>query len=484
MAIFDEMASEVLPADSEADLTTAETSETDEAASELQPHTPESTHKIIAGESADDREEGFIAGVLSKPVKDVATLPDDLREGGAIGPETSGRTKPAPFVAQQNTSDGVELSPQETPLPIRVAATDRKGLGGTPRPESTTSVAGAGMPPRVPSQLVDFRSAETALISTPEPGEMVPDPQTTKAQRHDQVAQGGQDIKRRDAGTRPEEYAAPTEGNKDIEVRAEPHMPSGAAKSRGDVPAGSQTVAAPQLLTSTMSALGDSGASTKMTRFETISPSATAHTVISATIPSEQAAAPGVVTRTELPPLRQALVRSTGPSEAHSLAIAFGSEEAPPPLAQSVSALAPETVAQSQFRASGVALPTPQVIVRQVLEALGSSGRDLIEITLDPPELGRIRMAMAETAGSISVTIQADASATSDLLRRHQDMLRQDLLAQGYKDVSFTFEQNAFGGQGQDSPEINDAPTGEAPEMRTVSETRLTLSSAGVDIRL
>ncbi|MGX9352305.1 flagellar hook-length control protein FliK [Shimia sp. W99] len=341
------------------------------------------------------------------------------------------------------------------------------------------------MPSRVPSQLVDFRFAETEPISMPEPGEVAPDLQTTKAHRLDQVAQDGQGILRRDAGRpRPVEYAATTEGTNGIEVRAEPHMPSGPAKSRGDVPAGLQTVAAPQLLTSIMPSHGDNGASKKMTRYETIPPSATPQTGISATIPGEQAAAPGVAPGTELPPARQALVRSTGPSEAHSLAIAIGSEEAPPPLAQSVSALTPETVAQSQFRAPSVAPPTPQVIVRQVLEALGSSGRDLIEITLDPPELGRIRMAMAETAGSISVTIQADAYATSDLLRRHQDMLRQDLLAQGYKDVSFTFEQNAFGGRGQDSPDTNDTPTGEAPEMRTVSETRLTFSSAGVDIRL
>ncbi|WP_146111577.1 flagellar hook-length control protein FliK [Defluviimonas denitrificans] len=69
-----------------------------------------------------------------------------------------------------------------------------------------------------------------------------------------------------------------------------------------------------------------------------------------------------------------------------------------------------------------------------------------VEIALSPEELGHIRLLLRDhTTATPTVTLHADRADTLDLMRRHIDILAQDLRDMGYRDVSFS-----FGGQTHD----------------------------------
>lgn len=106
--------------------------------------------------------------------------------------------------------------------------------------------------------------------------------------------------------------------------------------------------------------------------------------------------------------------------------------------------------AASQARLTNSA-PNPAYVVRQVAEAVKMSDKNLIELAMDPPELGKVRMSMSEAGGVMTVNIAAENQATSELMRRHIDMLRKDFMEMGYQDVSFSFEQQGSDGQNAQS---------------------------------
>ncbi len=62
-----------------------------------------------------------------------------------------------------------------------------------------------------------------------------------------------------------------------------------------------------------------------------------------------------------------------------------------------------------------------------------------VELTLSPEELGRVRLIMRMEHGSLNLSVVAERAETQDLLRRHIDMLAQELRQIGYRDVSFGF---------------------------------------------
>jgi len=151
--------------------------------------------------------------------------------------------------------------------------------------------------------------------------------------------------------------------------------------------------------------------------------------------------------------------------------------------------------AASQARLSNSA-PNPAYVVRQVADAFKMADKNLIELAMDPPELGKVRMSMTETGGVMTVNIAAENQATSELMRRHIDMLRKDFMEMGYQDVTFSFEQQgsdgqnaqggnefAQGGQGGtaqgDGPLLPDAAT-----LAAQTAAPQTLVSSGLDIRV
>ncbi|WP_270725479.1 flagellar hook-length control protein FliK [Shimia sp. Alg240-R146] len=139
----------------------------------------------------------------------------------------------------------------------------------------------------------------------------------------------------------------------------------------------------------------------------------------------------------------------------------------------------------------------PAHVMRQVAEAVKTSDKGIIELTMDPPELGRLRLAMTEVSGVMNITISTENPATADLMRRHIELLRKDFIEMGYDDVSFTFEQGDTNGQ-QSSEQPQWAGSAGGEETSQSSETAHSISadtpntpllsptagSGGLDIRL
>lgn len=106
------------------------------------------------------------------------------------------------------------------------------------------------------------------------------------------------------------------------------------------------------------------------------------------------------------------------------------------------------------------------------------------EISLNPEELGRVRLHMSTADNAITLTVSAERQDTTDLLRRNIETLAQEFRDLGYSDVSFAFGH----GRSPDDPQ-NNADQSAAMVDEDVAETVMPLAtdavtSAGLDIRL
>jgi len=84
----------------------------------------------------------------------------------------------------------------------------------------------------------------------------------------------------------------------------------------------------------------------------------------------------------------------------------------------------------------------PQQIAMQIAAAAGRAAPGAerrIELTLNPEELGSVRLSLQQTEDGLSVSVLADRPETLDLLRRHIDSLAREFLAIGYESAEFTF---------------------------------------------
>lgn len=85
--------------------------------------------------------------------------------------------------------------------------------------------------------------------------------------------------------------------------------------------------------------------------------------------------------------------------------------------------------------APGLARHVAQQLAVTVTQTAGQP----TEIALNPEELGRVRMSMSVTDGTLVLQINAERPETTELLRRHIDTLAQEFRNMGYSDVSFDF---------------------------------------------
>lgn len=68
-----------------------------------------------------------------------------------------------------------------------------------------------------------------------------------------------------------------------------------------------------------------------------------------------------------------------------------------------------------------------------------------VDLTLNPAELGRVRLSMAPGEAGLVVTIHADRPETLDLMRRHSEQLMQE-----FRQAGFERAELSFGGTGSD----------------------------------
>ncbi len=148
-----------------------------------------------------------------------------------------------------------------------------------------------------------------------------------------------------------------------------------------------------------------------------------------------------------------------------------------------------EAVSQARLAQSA---PNPAQVVRQLADAVRTSDDNVVELTMDPPELGRVRMSISEASGVTTITIAADNQATSELMRRHIDMLRKDFAELGHQNVSFSFEQGDSNDQHQAGGEFSQGDgSGQRGDVTQASDARVpppdarqTTPTSGLDIRI
>jgi hypothetical protein len=133
-------------------------------------------------------------------------------------------------------------------------------------------------------------------------------------------------------------------------------------------------------------------------------------------------------------------------------------------------------------------------VANQVADAVRqAAGYRSVEVALHPEELGRVRLSFSPAEAGLTVTIQADRPETLDLLRRHADLLGQDLRQQGFGSVSFEFgpqggRDGRGGGSDASAPLPDDTPAPDGPPSAPPSPSTVTLArvgvSGGLDLRL
>lgn len=130
----------------------------------------------------------------------------------------------------------------------------------------------------------------------------------------------------------------------------------------------------------------------------------------------------------------------------------------------------------------------PHHVSRQVAEALQNMPSRPVEISLNPEELGRVRLGVSSSEAGIVVSVLAERPETIDLMRRHINNLEAAFQAIGYSDISFSFA----GGDAQNDGDTNQQ-TGTTAQLTdglladsTDSQTihLQTQGSAGLDLRL
>lgn len=136
---------------------------------------------------------------------------------------------------------------------------------------------------------------------------------------------------------------------------------------------------------------------------------------------------------------------------------------------------------------------TPRMIAAQIAEAFAAKGDQKVEISLNPQELGKVKMRVATSETGITMIIHTERPETGDLMRRHINELAEEFRRMGYEDISFEFSGGeAEGGQADDGPG-HDAPgrqgagdslQGGSAETSAPITQNLQLGAAGLDMRV
>lgn len=130
-------------------------------------------------------------------------------------------------------------------------------------------------------------------------------------------------------------------------------------------------------------------------------------------------------------------------------------------------------------------------VAAQVANAVRQSSDRAVEISLNPVELGRVRMVLSALDAGITVNILADRPDTLDLMRRNIDELGKSFADMGYENISFSFsqgDQTADDNQPEDKNAsmkvARDLFAPEAPDSRRHPTPQLALAPGGIDMRL
>jgi len=123
-----------------------------------------------------------------------------------------------------------------------------------------------------------------------------------------------------------------------------------------------------------------------------------------------------------------------------------------------------------------------QAVAQQLAVAASKTSNGATELVLSPEELGRVRLSVHTQDGLVTLTITAERPETQDLMRRHLDMLAQEMRSFGFEGMAFSFSdhrgQDGFGGQEEfTEPDVSE-------QQSLVADIENTGSRTGLDLRL
>lgn len=131
----------------------------------------------------------------------------------------------------------------------------------------------------------------------------------------------------------------------------------------------------------------------------------------------------------------------------------------------------------------------PRLISSQLVDIARTNPDKPVELTLNPEELGKLRMTFKTDASSMNIVVQVERPETLELMRRHIDQLAQDMGELGYSSVQFSFQQQ--GGDGADAQGnhsgngtvLHESETPPPPTVHDSIPMKVTVRD-GIDIRL
>ncbi|MHA6264172.1 flagellar hook-length control protein FliK [Arenibacterium sp. CAU 1754] len=176
------------------------------------------------------------------------------------------------------------------------------------------------------------------------------------------------------------------------------------------------------------------------------------------------------------------LTPDSGPEVQLALAEVMVTDQDPQPT--SAQRVDPPSGAGAATEAIPLRAEPHRIPTAQAAQILVRSPNQPVEISLNPEELGRVRMALTTSDAGVSLVITTDRTDTLDLMRRHIDQLAQDFKNLGYESIDFAFHQGHSGDHGANSQDqgatvsIADAEESSAPLPQNRPAT------AGLDLRL
>lgn len=114
---------------------------------------------------------------------------------------------------------------------------------------------------------------------------------------------------------------------------------------------------------------------------------------------------------------------------------------------QALAAPAAQLSGSEQAAAAPASAEGAPDLARQIAQRIGEAFRHLekgaVEVALAPEELGHVRLVFRHhDSAAPTILLQADRPETLDLMRRHVDLLAQDMRDLGYGDVTFLFQEH------------------------------------------
>lgn len=151
-----------------------------------------------------------------------------------------------------------------------------------------------------------------------------------------------------------------------------------------------------------------------------------------------------------------------------------------------------QLLAEASFGTGAVHRPeTPRLVAAQLAEAFASKGEQKVEVSLNPQELGHVKMRVVASETGITMIIQTERPETADLMRRHIHELAEEFRRMGYEDISFEFSGGHTGGQSADDADDGGvSPGGTGPRGADSADgtepviQNLRLGETGVDMRV